>query len=532
MILRSFNLIDEPWIRARMHNGAVRSLTISQALRLAPQIKGLAGEIPTQDVAIFRLLEAIILAATRPPARRSEDEILDMWEQWWTLGTIPPDAIDPYLETVHSRFDLLDEIAPFMQVAGLTTASGNHSGLAKLIADFPDGHPFFTVRGGPGVQSLSLSEAARWLVHCQAFDPSGIKTGAVGDPRVKGGRGYPFGYPAWAGNLGIVLAEGTNLFESLMLNLPWSKSGPNDLPVWDRPVLGPGVEEPVHLPEGPADLFTWPSRRIRLFVQDDRVVDVQISNGDKLTPQDRFVQETMSAWRHSKNQSSGSVKVHMPVLHDPSRYLWQGLGPLLQVAGEETKPAFVVDWLARLRNDGILDPGHLIDLRVVGLRYGTQNSVITSSVDDRLSVPLAALTDPTLKTIALSAAQRAAKGVVAFANLAGALDRAAGGDGIARENAFEFGYSQLNDSYRGWIRALIDPDDASAYESTWDRITYGTLIRLGEALLAQAGTAAIVGRRVLSQTGDEELLDAGLAEIRFRAALGRALPFKNDEVQL
>src|SRR5699024_2697574 len=60
-------------------------------------------------------------------------------------------------------------------------------------------------------------EAARWLVHCMAFDISGIKSGAVGDPRVKGGKGYPIGI-GWSGWLGGLYFEGDTLFQTLMLN--------------------------------------------------------------------------------------------------------------------------------------------------------------------------------------------------------------------------------------------------------------------------------------------------------------------------
>lgn len=529
----SFNLIDEPWIRVLMNDGTVGELSLRDVLTRSHEIRRLAGELPTQDISIFRMLEATILGATRPNVPRSAYEVLDLWQAWWNHGILPMNFLNQYLDLTHSRFDLLHDTTPFYQVPDLTTASGKHSGLTKLIADFPDGHPFFTTRGGVEVSSLSLPEAARWLIHCQAFDPSGIKSGALGDPRVKGGKGYPFGYPAWAGNLGLVLAEGSNLFETLMLNLPWERSGPNDLPVWERPALGPGVEEPEHHPQGPADLFTWPSRRLRLFVDGDRVVDVQISNGDKLTPQDRFRHEPMSAWRHSDNQSKGSHKVYMPVMHHLSRRVWQGLEPLLSetIAEKETKPAFVIEWLATLRQDEILDDALLVDLRIVGLKYGTQNSVIDGAVDDRLTAPVAALTSPILTQTVINAARRATQGVVALANLAGNLDRAAGGDGTAREEAFELGYSLLDSPFRHWVRSLVDEDRTADYETAWDKVAFQTLRSAGTSLLSNIGKAAIIGRDITQPNGETIWLDAGRAQIWFRNGLNKALPYKDDEVQ-
>ena len=535
----SFSLIDKPWIPALIIGGPPETLSLRDLLGRAPEIQRISSEIPTQSVAILRVVMAILLGATRPDHARTPDEVFALWEHWWSVGAFPMDIIDRYLDTVRPRFDLLDDAVPFLQVAGLTTSSGKRSGLTKLIADFPDGHPFFTTRGGTAVRSLSLEEAARWIVHCQAFDPSGIKTGAVGDARVKGGKGYPFGYPAWAGNLGLVVVEGTSLFETLMLNTPWLISGPTDLPVWERPPLGPGVEEPTHLPHGPADLFTWPSRRLRVFVDENRVVDVQISNGDKLTPQDRFVHEPMSTWRHSKNQSKGSSRVFMPVLPDPARRIWQGLEPLLSVDSTSTEYRSVqaIEWLSRLRVERILRRDHLVNLHVVGLEYGTQNSVITGAVDDRLTATVAAMTDAVLVQTAIGAAHRASKGVVALANLAGNLDRAAGGEGRAREHTFELGYSLLDGPYRSWIRSLLASEDAESYDMQWDQTASRVLRRAGDGLLADAGASAILGRRVTQLSGESILLDAGLAQIWFRAALkkafpnSKAFPSTNDEVR-
>ncbi len=523
----TFNLVDEPWIRVRTTSGRVEDRSLRSVLDDAASIRALAGEIPTQDAAILRVLLAVLLGSVRSDDGLSEDEALDLWLDWWHAGRFP-DAVGAYLDAVRPRFDLVDADAPFFQVAGLTTASGRASGLGKLIAEVPDGAPYFTTRTGPEVESLSLAEAARWLVHCQAFDPSGIKTGAVGDDRVRGGKGYPFGYPAWAGNLGLVIAEGASLFATLLYNLPLTRSGPHDLPQWERRPVGPGVDVTHPAPQGPADMFTWPSRRLRLMLSGDRVVDVQISNGDKLGPQDKHPFEPMSAWRYSKNQSSKTEQVLMPVMHSPSRRVWQGLGALLVPGATETPAlkAQTVEWLATLRRHRLLEAGRIVDLRIVGFEYGTQNSTIDGAIDDRLAAPVAALTDRVLAAAAVDAAERATRGVVALANLASNLDRAAGGEGEApREATFQRGYALLDAPYRRWIRSLDDPALAETKLEEWSGEASDILRRAGDALVLVAGPAAWTGREV-SRLGSESptLLDAGLAGIWFHAALNKALP--------
>ena len=522
----AFDLIDQPWIRVRTHAGRVEERSLRSTLAGAPEVRGLAGEIPTQDVAVLRILLAVILAATRPRFSRTDTECADLFEQWWDERTLPMgDVINPYLERLRNRFDLLHRETPFLQVASLTTSTGRRTGLGKIIGDLPANVPFFSTRGGAEIESLSLAEAARWLVHCQAFDPSGIKTGAEGDDRVKGGKGYPFGYPAWAGNLGLVTAEGPSLFETLLLNVPWCMSGPEDVPVWERAPLGPAADR-AHTPQGPADLFTWPSRRLRLFADGDRVVDVQISNGDRLAPQNLHPFEAMSAWRHSKAQSKAGASVMMPVTHDPAQRIWQGLGPLLlRPTDGSSKPASAIEWLNHLTNEGVLPRDRLIDLRITGLEYGTQNAVVVGGVDDRLTAPVAALTDPVLLQAVVDAAAQARQGVVALANLAGNVDRAAGGDGNARERTFELGYALLDAPFRVWSRTVLDPQRVADYRADWSATASSLLRRAGDDLVAAAGPAALVGRAVARVGGDKaQLLDAGLALLWFRSSLAKAFP--------
>ena len=223
----AFNLVDEPWIITRTPDNQVTDVSIRDAFHRATELKGLAGEIPTQEVAVLRLLLAIAMRATA--RERSDDEKIDDWSRWWDEG-LPLDEINSYLDAWHDRFNLFDDRAPFMQVADLRTAKGKYSGLVKIISEVSPNDKFFTTRDGRGIASLSYAEAARWLVHTHAFDVSGIKSGAVGDPRVKGGRGYPIG-TGISGPMGIVIVEGKSLAETILLNLFLQDDPQQDVPV-------------------------------------------------------------------------------------------------------------------------------------------------------------------------------------------------------------------------------------------------------------------------------------------------------------
>lgn len=519
----TFNLVDKPWIRSRLHSGELVTFSLRETYARSKHIQQLAGEIPTQDVAILRVLLAILLAATRSDRRLHSAEAMELWESWWQEGSVP-NAVNDYLQRHHDRFDLLDTKAPFMQVADLRTRSGNTSGLHKLIAEIPDSNDYFTTRAAGALEPLSFAEAARWLIHCHAYDPSGIKTGAEGDTRTKGGKGYPMGYPAWAGTLGIAYAEGSNLFETLLLNLPLELTSPADLPIWERQPLGPGVESDHPLPKGPTDAFTWPSRRIRLLTASECVVDCQISNGDRLEPKNLFTVEPMTAWRESTNQSKAAGRtIYMPTVHRESQRLWQGLGSLLQsstAAQKGTKRLAALDWITRLIDDEVLPREYPVRLRTAGILYGPKAASIAGSVADSLTAHANALTDPTLVALAIDAAHSAQQGVIALVNLQSNLERARGGEGSAgREVAFELGYAVLDAPYRQWLTHVITPDQLGDYRVQWHMTAAELLRKTGRKLISQVGPEAWIGRNPTEDTNGR--IDCGLAEIWFLSSLNK-----------
>ena len=205
-----FNLLDEPWIPVRLLDGTIADVGLLELLRRTTDIADLACELPTQSIAIQRLVLAIAYRVAPPGDARD-------WARQWDDGA-PTERMIEYLERWRDRFFLFGGRFPFMQVADLRTAKDSISGLEKLIADVPNGEQFFTTRHGRALACIPPSEAARWLVHAQAYDPSGIRSGAVGDSQVKGGKGYPIG-PSWCGHLGLVWLKGKDLDETLVLNL-------------------------------------------------------------------------------------------------------------------------------------------------------------------------------------------------------------------------------------------------------------------------------------------------------------------------
>ncbi|MGW5351049.1 type I-E CRISPR-associated protein Cse1/CasA [Streptomyces sp. NPDC004031] len=537
----SFDLVSQPWIPVQRTDGTTAELSLRDVFAEAGSLRRLVGDVPTQEFALLRLLLAILHDAVDGPQE------LDDWGRLWESGE-PFAAVPDYLERHRGRFDLLHPEQPFFQVAGLRTEKDDIGPLNRIVADVPNGDPFFSMRR-PGPDRLGFAEAARWLVHAHAFDVSGIKSGAVGDPRVKGGKGYPQG-TGWAGNLGGIFAEGDTLRDTLLLNLVSADNDflhieEDDRPVWRRPPLGPEAVErdtDVLRPSGPRDLYTWQSRRIRLHHSAGEVTGVVLCYGDPLTVHNRHQREPMTGWRDSPVQAKklGVSQVYMPRQHDPNRAAWRGMATLLVNRGqaldtpeqrqeaERYRPSGIVQWLTVLASEDYLPQLSLLRTRMVGATYGTQQSVIDEITEDEILMPVLVLHEerPDYGTAAVDAVSDAYEAVLALGHLAGNLARAAGSDPApAAASARDLGYADLDDRYRQWLRALRDTSDPAAHRALWQATVDRSVRTLGRRLLAAAGPATAEGRIVETPDGKgKQWLNDAQAELWFLARLRRVLP--------
>nr|WP_239081865.1 type I-E CRISPR-associated protein Cse1/CasA [Streptomyces sp. SID9727] len=504
-------------------------MSLREVFSEAHEVRRIVGDLPTQEFALLRLLLAVAHDALDGPGDT------DHWAELWA----DDDCFAPvgdYLDEHRGRFDLFHARTPFFQVAGLHTAKGEVSPLNRIVADVPNGAPFFSSRM-PGADRLTYAEAARWIVHAHAYDTSGIKTGVVGDDRAKKGKVYPLGV-GWAGTLGGVFAEGETLRETLLLNMvapavtvglsDWDAG--DDLPAWRRTACGPGAE-PVRRPTGVRDLYTWQTRRILLHADGDGVHGVVLGYGDPLTARNKHGCEPMTAWRRSRTQEKkhGEATAYMPREHDPTRSAWRGLGSLIANRGAPAQGAEAADylpprlfeWIAQLVTDGELDEGYLVRARIVGAQYGTQQSVIDEVVDDH--VPLAVVLLHERKSEyaeqAISAVTDAENAVMALGDLATNLARAAGTESDGpRATARDTGFHVLGTHFRTWLAGMDGCTDPYAARADWQRQVHEIVSRLGDGLIDRAGDAAWQGV-LITVKSRTEWLNAGLAGNWFRHRL-------------
>lgn len=536
----SYDLTRERWLPAQRLDGSEVLLSLTEIFGQAHRLRRLVGDIPTQEFALLRLLLAVLHDAIEGPVD------LDHWTELWESG-LPVDAVTRYLATYRERFDLLHPKTPFLQTAGLQTAGDEVSSLDKIVADVPNGERFFTMRAR-GAQRLDFAEAARWVVHAHAFDTSGIKSGAVDDPRTRNGKVYPLGV-GWSGNLGGVLVEESSLDRTLLLNLiafdcdNLQVDLGRDLPAWRRDPPGPAEGELTGRPAGPRDLYTWQSRRIRLCHDAAGVHGVVLCYGDSLSARNLHQKEPMTAWRRSPAQEKklGLPQVYLPLEHDPARSGWRGLGALVAGrspgGGQRAEAAAVVrprilDWIARLSVEADFPPDYLARTKLYGAVYGTQQSVIDDIVCDEVSIPVVLLhqRDSRLGQAAINAVSDAEAAVGILGDLAADLAEMTGADRDSRKDAARaLGFSQLDTVFPAWLESLRPKDSPVARRAQWQDTARRIIARLGDELVHAAGDPAWTGRVITTRAGQQYWLNTSSASLTFRARLRKALPGTDAE---
>ncbi len=527
--MMGFNLVDEPWIPVTTTAGKTRDVSLPELFADATTIRRISAPLPTVSFALLRLALAITHHAIGFHSRTSIERALD--------EGVDTSRILQYLQKYHDRFDLFDDKRPFYQVATLRTAKGTASGLEMLISDVPNGHPFMTTRMGRGLERISPAEAAQWLVHAQAYDPSGIRSAAVGDPLAKGGKGYPTG-PGWVGRIGGVALHGRHFSETLVFNLAPLPEHPDDVPVW---ALAQPQTEQRQLeaePAGPLSVLTWQARRIRLVGDPSGVTGIVLAQGDQLKEQNRQTLEAMTAWRYSKPQTTKlKVKTYMPNKHDPARSVWRGMPVLLGVGSRQVdgSPAHLPPATLTQLQESSLDDTY--DLRaaieVVGMDYGPQEATVEEVVHDILDFRLSLLTDDgaEVREMLDGCIAQADTCVWALGRMGANIAAASGDfDGLdgARDRAMLQAWSALDAPAREWLSQLSASSSVTDEHRRWQQIVADTLIEEAQRLANAASPAAIVGRQT-----KHGYMTAGLAEAYFRATLRKELQlvFKSTDHQ-
>ena len=191
-----FNLLDEKWILVRKSDCTVDELSLTDALLKSHEYVELAGELPTQNVSILRLMLAVLHTVFsryspqgEPSPLYDSDDAADRWKELWNAGRLPEKPIRDYLASVHDRFWLFHPERPFYQTEAAKI--GTEYTASKLNGAVSEsGNKIRLFCGCTGVQKseLSYSEAARWLLYVNNYDDTSQSLkGKICRPPAQGG---------------------------------------------------------------------------------------------------------------------------------------------------------------------------------------------------------------------------------------------------------------------------------------------------------------------------------------------------------
>ena len=530
-----FNLLQESWVRVRRPDNTVQEVSLADALLHAQDYVDLAGEMPTQDAAMLRLLLAVLVtvfsrvnAAGEPEPLEKRGQALRRWGELWKLGRFPQQPLQDYLEQWKDRFWLFHPERPFWQVPG--AAIGTAYNAAKLNGEMSESSNklrLFPLYAGTGKSELTYAQAARWLLYVNGYDDTSAKPKGKGLPSVGAG---------WLGKLGFLQAVGENLFETLMLNLTLLQDGKEcwgeNRPCWELDVPRSAERTQIVCPDNPAQLLTLQSRRLLLHRENGKVDGFALLGGDFFTPSNAFA-EQMTIWRNRAKKNDAAEFV--PCRHDPAKQFWREFPAVFcQTDAANVHRPGVVRWIEMLqRKDlNILDPKRRVHFRISGMQYGDKDFFVNDSFSDSLTFQ-AGLLDEMSRAWQLritNEIEHCEKAAALVGYLAQDIAIAAGNKnenagGPAREQF----YFMVDQPFRQWLQAIdTEQNDPDKAVQCWQAQARSIAETLGKRLVLEAGSAALAGHRVKLDAGKKtertELYTAPKAYNRFLGGLYRLYP--------
>lgn len=505
-----FNLLEEPWIRVMKKDCTVEECSLTQVLLNSHEYLRLSGELPTQDVAILRLLLAVLHTVFyRMDVDGEEDPIEDekqalrRWKKLWQANCLPQKPILEYLEHWKNRFWLFHPEHPFYQVPA--AERGSEYTAAKLNGELSESSNkirLFPTRAGKGKECLTYAEAARWLIYLNGFDDTSAKPKAKGLPSPGAG---------WMGKLGLIWAQGDNFFETLMLNLVFL-DGSGEIwnapkPIWECEKPKEGERTEIAIPDNQAELLTLQSRRLLLERGKDAVKGYRLLGGDFFS-KINAIAEQMTMWDR-RNGKKNEPPYDQPKRLNPDRKMWRDFCVITGV-GEEHRAPGVVTWITTLQSVRALNRNRIIRLRMAGVQYGDKDFFVEDVLSDHLDFHTELLEDAGRLWIGTiqSQIEKTEKAARLLGKLAENIFKAAGGhpDSNTQEarshRAAQDYYATVDLPFRAWL-CSIDPqlgddeDRRRDKQLQWGRQACQIALKQGEQMVHDAGTAAFVGRWIV-----------------------------------
>lgn len=535
-----FNLLDEKWILVRKSDCTVDELSLTDALLKSHEYVELAGELPTQNVSILRLMLAVLHTVFsryspqgEPSPLYDSDDAEYRWKELWNAGRLPEKPIKEYLASVHDRFWLFHPERPFYQTEAAKI--GTEYTASKLNGAVSEsGNKIRLFCGCTGVQKseLSYSEAARWLLYVNNYDDTSSK------PK---GKNLPSPGAGWLGKLGLITIWGNNLFETLVYNLillnhkrNFSEVWGPECPAWEPDVPNTAERAEIPMPDNLSELYTLQSRRLWLNRDDnEKVIGYNLLGGDFFEKVDAFI-EPMTVWSKVKGNERAGEKFQ-PRRHDSSVQMWREFSYAFETAADSHIPGVVL-WTKYIKQM-LPESRKLISFSIASVQYGDKDFFVNDVFSDSLTFHTDLLTEigEHWRAKITDEIKKCDESAAALRFLAKDIELAAGSaeDTVLKravvERAREQYYYEIDLPFRNWLER-IDPNWEIVSEQEeqalreWRETAKRIALRIGQELVESAGTAAIVGRAVKDKNDKERYYSAPDAYRYFKVKLNETYP--------
>lgn len=557
--MQSFNLVTDPWIKVLdSDTNSEKLVSLKELFRNAGSYRQLAGEMHAQDLAILRLLEAILITVysrvdadnqiydwvvlnktmqvqtyENPAGLKLVKTLSKTWKKLYESGNFT-DAIFEYLDKNITFFDFFGQ-RPFYQVTAEQYDSfvedkkkiKNGSGtvdlmqMNRLISQSGNSIAIFAPKSSTWKNKLSLDELIRWLITYQNFTGVTDKTKVRAKENHSNSRG-------WLYTLNPIFVKGNNLFQTLMLNLVlFNPSMPEYVPqqpVWEENLIEYVKKRLSRIkPDNIAETYTVWSRLLHIEWKEEGPV-VFSAGLPAFESTNTFDIEPMSIWR--KNRKDGNFYPATKGLSNMGIAMWRNFGQYVPTLGNnEAKKPLAVEWLNFLKKKTDFSGNKMINLHTSGIisSGGAKFLIPAAEFDDNLRIESDVLFDcsedkanmwPARIEEMVELNQEVGRKYYRFLMEVGQIrfGQQGAGDFAARQSqAF---YDSLNEPFTEWISGLTGNDNRETKQNAWKKELRQLALKILDDFLD------IIAPRDISGEKDNNIF---IATNRYRCGLNKVL---------
>lgn len=538
---RKFNLTTDPWIKVIVSDtNQELKVSLIDLFKNAHQYRQLAGEMRVQDLAIMRLLLAILTTVYSrfdiagqlydwliegtdqfgSDAKFDEDydeeeieeDTLTTWHELYQKGQFS-DLVIEYLKYYSNRFDFFGK-HPFYQAtkeeydslvpANKAVAKGKGTVAIKQInrrvSESNNSPALFSPKAGEYKNEMPIDELVRWVITYQNY------TGVTDKTKITASEKFSVS-PGWLYKLNPVLISGKSIFETLMLNLVLYNQGEQKIalerPVWEFASAKEYISERQtgDLPDNLAELYTSWARVLHFEWSEVGQATIFSAGLPKIESTNAFI-EPMTVWR--QDDKTGKYRPAVRSLKTLSKSMWRNFSNYVNVqTANDTQEPGVIKWLRLLKENQLITRNRLLTLVSIDLiddGNATSQSPTTELYDD-MSIDIGVLFDtnnvyywPARIEQVIDLTQKIGQDFWIFARNLGKMRgfQKDGLTGFANQLSTQFYYG-LNEPFKNWLASLTDEDERDPKIIAWQNQLRNYAFNEGQKVVDTSSSRDIKG---------------------------------------